>query len=299
MLAEQVNIVPASSQYFFELKWDGIRTTILKVGPKITILSKSGRDITEQFTDVAEKLVDFDAEEAILDGELVCLDANGVPVFSNIISRMHSKSRSMVEQSMRNYPAVLYLFDLRYMDGRSCISLPIEKRREWLSTSTKISERVRISEAFDDGHALFDGVKALGMEGIMAKRRGSKYAEDRRNNDWVKIKVRTLVDVTIIGYTKGNGDRSHLFGALHVARREDDKLIYMGKVGTGFDETKMKEVLTYLVECLKISKPIRDAIEEEYNTTWIEGKIECEVQYASLTPNGTLREPVFYRLKEE
>ena len=139
----------------------------------------------------------------------------------------------------------------------------------------------------------------LGLEGIMAKKRGSKYADDRRNADWLKIKVRTLIDVTIIGYTKGNGDRSHLFGSLHVARKENDKLIYMGKVGTGFDETKMKEILLHLGNCSKTSKLIPDTIDEEYNTTWIEGLVDCEVQYASLTPNGTLREPVFFRLKLE
>jgi bifunctional non-homologous end joining protein LigD len=299
MLAEQINIVPDPKQYFFELKWDGIRATILKIGPKITILSKSGRDITEQFTEIATKLAEFDAEEAILDGELVCLDERGVPVFANIISRMHTKNRVGLENVMRSHPAVLYLFDLKYMDGRSTTNMPIEKRREWLAASTKISERIRISEAFDDGKALFDGVKALGMEGIMAKGRGSKYIENRRTNDWVKIKVRTLIDVTIIGYTKGNGDRSNLFGSLHVSRREEDKFIYMGKVGTGFDESKMIEILELLQNCAIISKPIKEAVEEEYNTTWIEGKIECEVQYASLTPNGTLREPVFFRLKEE
>lgn len=299
MLAEQVTSVPSSSQYFFELKWDGIRSTIIKRGPNVTILSKSGRDITKQFPEVESKLKDFDAEECILDGELVSLDANGAPVFANIISRMHTKSQSGIESVMRTYPSVFYVFDLRYIDGHYCTSLPIEKRREWLVASLKSSDTIRLSEAFDDGESLFEAAKSLGLEGIMAKKRGSKYTENKRSTDWVKIKVRTLIDVTIIGYTKGNGDRSHLFGAVHVARVDDGKITYLGKVGTGWDESKMKEILPQLQAVPVTTKPIKDTIEEESMTTWIEPILECEVQYASLTPNGTLREPVFYRLKVE
>jgi bifunctional non-homologous end joining protein LigD len=298
MLAEQVMKIPSSGQYFFELKWDGIRVTVLKRGPKVTILSKSGRDITPSFMDVVTPLEDFDAEEAILDGELVSLDGKGVPVFAHIISRMHSKSASTIASSARAYPATLYLFDLRYIDGRSCTREPIERRRDWLAASLKVSERVRLSELFDDGESLFEGAKALGLEGIMAKKYGSLYTEEKRSLDWVKIKVRALIDVVIIGYTRGNGDRSELYGAIHVAIREGQTLKYMGKVGTGWDEAKMKEVSALLKEVAIIDKPIPDNIEEASLTTWIKPILECEVQYASLTPNGTLREPVFFRMKE-
>ncbi len=298
MLAEQVVTPPAASDYFFELKWDGIRVSIIKEGPKIRILSKSNRDISAQFPEVIEKLADLDAEVAILDGELVCLDAKGAPVFANIISRMHTKSKMATDIATKSNPAVLYLFDLKHLDGKNCINLPIERRREWLVLITKKSDRVRISDAFDDGNALFNGAKSLGLEGIMAKRKGSKYIE-RRSKDWLKIKSRTIIDATIIGYTKGNGDRAHLLGAIHVARYEEGNFIYLGKVGTGFDEAKLTEINNILKDKPIISKPIKETIEEEYNTTWIADGPECEIQYASLTPNGTLREPVFYRWKVE
>jgi bifunctional non-homologous end joining protein LigD len=298
MLAEQVTTVPSSQHFFFELKWDGIRVSIFKQGQTIIIFSKSGRDISKQFPDVIAKLANFDAEDCILDGELVSLDSQGAPVFSNIISRMHSKTSSAIDNAIRLYPAVLYLFDLRYIDGIRIHHLPIEKRRAWLSASLILSETVRLSEAFDDGETLFAAAKSLGLEGIMAKKKGSKYTENKRSFDWVKIKVRTLVDVFILGYTKGNGDRSNLFGALHVGKINDEgALKYLGKVGTGWDEAKMREILQHLQAIKVISKPIKESIEEEHLTIWIEPVIECEVQYASLTSNGTLREPVFYRLK--
>ncbi len=298
MLAEQVNEVPTSNDYFFELKWDGIRVSIIKEGHKISILSKTNRDITAQFPEVAEKIADIDAEVAILDGELVCLDAKGAPVFANIISRMHTKNKIAIELATKSNPAYLYLFDLKYLDGKNCMVLPIERRREWLTLIVKKSERLRISEAFDDGVALYNGAKSLGLEGIMAKRKGSKYSESR-SKDWLKIKSRTIIDATIIGYTKGNGDRSDLLGAIHVAKYEGETLIYLGKVGTGFDEAKLREIHAILSQKPTTTKPIKESIEEEYNTIWIIDGPTCEIQYASLTPNGTLREPVFYRWKVE
>jgi bifunctional non-homologous end joining protein LigD len=299
MLSEQVTDVPNNAQYFFELKWDGIRVTIIKEGEKITILSRSGRDITEQFPEIAEKLKDVDAEATVLDGELVCLNAQGAPVFANIISRMHTKSKSNIEAASRNNPAVLYLFDLTYLDGKNCVNLPIEKRRDWLNIRFKKSERIRLSDAFEDGASLFEGAKALGLEGIMAKRKDSKYTADKRSTDWLKIKVRTMIDVVVIGYTKGKGDRIDVIGSLHVAKYENEKIIYLGKVGTGFDEAMLLQLFNLLNALPKITKPIKDVVDEEQNSVWIENGPSAEVQYASITPNGTLREPVFYRLKEE
>jgi bifunctional non-homologous end joining protein LigD len=296
MLAEQVIDVPSSQDYFFELKWDGIRATFIKEGNKVSILSKTQRDITAQFPELAQRLADIDAEVAIIDGEIVCLDAKGAPVFANVISRMHTKSKINTDAAVKSNPAVAYVFDLKYMDGKDCMDEPIERRRAWLDCIIKKSDQLRISDTFDDGQALYNGAKALGLEGIMAKRKGSKYRASR-SKDWLKIKSRTMIDATIIGYTKGNGDRADLLGALHIAKYQDGSIVYLGKVGTGFDEAKLTEIYNLLKDKPVIDKPIKDSIDEAYNTIWIADGPECEVQYASLTPNGTLREPVFYRWK--
>jgi bifunctional non-homologous end joining protein LigD len=298
MLAEQIPDTPSNDDFLFEIKWDGIRVFVTKEGPMVKIWSKSGREITGQFPEIEIKIKDIDAEVVCIDGEIVCLDKNGIPVFANVISRMHTKSKGLIDSAYKTNPATLYAFDLTHLDGKNCISLPIEKRKEWLKLIIPISDYLRISDVFDDGVALFNAVKGMGMEGIMAKRKGSSYTPNKRSKDMVKVKIRNLLDVQIIGYTKGNGDRSNVLGAIHVGVYADETLKYVGKVGTGFDENKLKELYEQLNSHPKIAKPFPDRIEEEYNSQWIENGPQCEVQYASITSNGTLREPVFFRLKE-
>lgn len=289
MLADQALSVPFDSDYIYEVKWDGIRAKAVKMGATIEIYSRSGRNISTQFPEICDKLQDIDGEYFVIDGELVSLDDKGIPIFANIISRMHAKS---ITPSQHN--ASFYVFDILYLDGKDCRSLTLDKRKEWLDTILKPNAKIRISQSFNDGVALFEAAKANNMEGIMAKKINSTY-QSARNSNWQKIKVRTVIDVKIVGYTQGKGDRSTLFGALHVASINDNT--YLGKVGTGFDETKMKEIFSIISDKTIIPKPYTINIEEEYNTVWIDCDQQCEVQYASITPNGTLREPVFLRLK--
>jgi bifunctional non-homologous end joining protein LigD len=150
-----------------------------------------------------------------------------------------------------------------------------------------------MSEAIDDGEALWDAAGKLQLEGIMAKKRGSKYQMGKRTTDWIKIKYRQSEEVAIIGYTEGEGDRVNTFGALHIAEKIDDGLIYRGKVGTGFDGQKMKEIIEVLRKVEVIEKPIQEKPLDEKVTTWIKPEVTCEVKFASLTNNGTFREPIF------
>lgn len=298
MLAEQSKDIPSIEDYVYEIKWDGIRVQVIKINDDVKILSKSGKNISDNFPEIIAGLKKLEVESCVVDGELVTLDSKGVPVFANIISRLHSSAMSR-SHSIKNYPAVLYLFDVMYVDGRPCHELAFTRRRSMLEMIVKKSEAIRISEIFTEGQTLFEGTKAMGLEGIMAKRKTGKYHFGKRSNDWLKIKVRNLIDAFIIGYTKGNGDRADLFGALHLCTRENELVKYLGKVGTGFDQQKLNEIFTKIKEHKIISKPISESVEEEYNTIWIADGPECEIQYASYTSNGTLREPVFYRFKDE
>ena len=298
MLASMGDKIPNNPSYFHEIKWDGIRVLLQKKGKYVKITSRNGNDLTEKFPLIAESFSTQEPQEIIADGEIVALNPNGSPNFSKVVGRMHLTGKEAIAKAAKRTQTVFYGFDCIYLDGLSIMHLPVEKRREWLRVNIKVEEYIRFSQAFDDGKQLFDAVKEQGMEGIMCKLKGSKYDAGNRSKSWIKIKVRETDEALIIGYTKGKGDRSSLFGSLHLAKMEDDKLVYYGKVGTGFDQAKIKRLLKLLIEVPITKKPIPDTIEDEKNSIWIAPQYSCELKYASMTNNNTYREPVFLKMKE-
>jgi len=137
------------------------------------------------------------------------------------------------------------------------------------------------------------------LEGIMAKRNNGKYLPGKRTDSWIKVKVRQTMDVAIIGYTQGKGDRKSYFGALQIAEKAENKWIYRGKVGSGFDQKTMNSVHEKLLKIPASSRVVDEKPLDNASTTWIQPDLFCEVEYASITPNGTYREPVFVRLRPD
>lgn len=295
MLADGTKEIPKPKQYTYEVKWDGIRVFVALNNDKIKIYSRSGRDITKQFPELWDPSR-FKAEQGLFDGEIVVLNKEGVPIFADVISRMHTAGEGGIERASKSKPVACYLFDMVQLDGKEYYKESNERRRELLDCVLKSGEYYRFSQDFPDGQGLFEAIKAKGMEGIMAKEKSAPYLPGTRCRHWLKIKVRSNEECYIIGYTKGKGDRVAVFGALHVARITTEGISYKGKVGTGFDMATLKKYFDLFSDVNKTVKPITETIEEESRTVWIEPVYRCEVQYASMTPNGTYREPVFVKL---
>lgn len=295
MLAGRREKVPKGPEFLYELKWDGIRAIISIDEGKLTIRSRNLKDITGQFPELQILEEAFRTTNAVYDGEIVCLDKEGKPDFKSVIQRMHSRSSTLPKKN----PAVIYLFDVLFLDGRSVIHDTWSRRRIWLKDSLRKNPTYRISETVTDGQALFDAAKKMGLEGIMAKKVNSHYYPGKRTEDWLKVKIRKTKKCLIIGYTQGKGDRNKYFGALQLAERVDGKLTYRGKVGTGFDQKVMKKVLERLKEVEEVEKPIDEKPIDSKLTTWIKPEVFCEIQYTSLTDNGTLRDPVFLGLRPD
>ena len=296
MLASSSRQLPKSDEYLYEVKWDGIRVILYIDEGDVSIYSRSGRNISQQFPEICDSDI-CKLEHAVLDAEIVVLDQEGRPLFHEVIGRMHLKSVTSISKSAQSKPVTCYLFDLLSMDGWNVTHLPFAKRNAWLKTVLKESYTIRYSKTFTEGEPLFEAIKEQSMEGVMAKKIDGRYEDGRRSDNWVKIKSRTLDECRIIGYTKGQGDRSELFGALHVAKESEGSLIYRGKVGSGFDHKKLKKLFELLSNQKVIQKPIENKIEEEHRSVWIETNLDCIVEYASLSSNGTYREPVFIKLK--
>ena len=300
MMANQVKKPPKGDQYTYEVKWDGIRVFICIDEGEITILSRSHRVINKQFPELLIPEKAFRATSALFDAEIVCFDEDGKPAFKKVINRLMQGNEGAIERYTRTNPAFCYVFDCLYLDGRPLINEPLMKRREWMVDSVKRDTPYRVSELEEDGDALFAAAKEMGLEGIVAKDKMSKYLPGKRSSNWLKIKVRQTTDCLILGYSEGKGDRQKYFGALQIAEKDGDKLQYRGKVGTGFNEQSMKEIYELLAkEPVLDEKPIEEKPMDDAITTWIEPRIWCEIQYAQLTKNNTFREPVFVRLRQD
>ncbi len=236
---------------------------------------------------------------ALFDAEIVCFDGDGKPDFKRVVNRLHHTNERTIARAQAKHPAHCYIFDALYLDGRSLVRDPLVRRRNWLVDVVKRDTPYRVSDIVEDGEAFFNAVKTMGLEGIVAKDPASPYLPGKRSRNWIKVKVRDSTDCVIIGHTRGKGDRATVFGALQIAERDGDNLVYRGKVGTGFTMAAMKSILSKLNKIRKVERPIDVKPVDDAETTWIEPKLYCEVQYASITKNGTYREPVFLRLRPD
>jgi len=299
MLARSAEQPPAGDDYLFEVKWDGLRALVALDEGAVRIHGRKRMDMSAQFPELLQAEPAFRATAALFDGEIVCLDADGKPDFQAVIHRMQQKTPGAIERAQAKYPAVCYVFDCLYLDGRPIVNEPLARRREWLQDAVKDNPQYRVSEAVEDGPAFFEAVRQLGLEGIVAKQRQSPYLPGRRSDAWLKIKSRRTAECIIIGYTRGAGGRAASFGALHLAQPANGSLSYVGKVGSGFDDASLRRVTEALRKLPRAARAVREKPLDDARSIWLKPTLFCEVQFASSTPDGALREPVFLRLRPD
>ena len=291
MLATLAADVPSGKDWLYEVKWDGYRAVGRVAGGDATLTSRRGNDLTQRFSTVARALGRaVRTPDCVIDGEVCALDEQGRSSFS------------VMQQG--SGPLVYYVFDVLEVDGEPLIDLPLGERRERLARLVDPSGGVvRLSDSFEDGRALYDAALAQGLEGVVAKKRESRYQPGKRTREWLKVKTHREQEFVVAGYTKGKGRRSAGFGALILAVLEDGRLEYVGNVGTGFTEEEIERLLGKLrplerdeppfVEVPKMAKVKRDDI------VWVEPRLVAEVSFAEWTHDSRLRAPVYKGLRED
>lgn len=299
MLAQSRKTPPAGEEFVYEVKWDGIRALISLDEGQMRIRSRNQRDITHLFPELHIPEQAFRATSALFDTEIVCLDEDGRPNFRKVINRIQQRSKAAIERASKKNPAVCYAFDCLYLDGRPLIHDPLSRRRAWLADAIRRDMPYRVSEFVREGKQLFEAAKQMGLEGIMAKDEHSRYHPGKRSSSWFKIKTRQTAECLVIGYTEGKGGREDVFGALQLGEETDEGLQYRGKVGAGFDQNLLKSVFTELKKLRRIERPVAEKPVDDAKTIWVEPKLVCEIEYASITENDTYREPVFVRLRPD
>jgi bifunctional non-homologous end joining protein LigD len=294
-------------KWIFEIKWDGVRA-IAVCSEETMLLSRNRRDITKTYPEldsVHERLVALDA---VVDGEIVAL-SGGRPSFERLQSRMNLQNEHEIRRSMKTCPVSYVVFDLLYLDGRSLISEPVERRKELLSELVVPSERLQVSHSESGiGTALFQAARERKLEGVVGKKLGSPYRPGKRTREWVKIKAIYDADVVVGGWSSGEGSRSSSFGALLVGAFADEGLVYLGSVGTGFSEKMLGEVFPKLRQLESLECPFIGGLEAVKagrfgkaikDPHWITPELVARIEYRELTAGLRLRAGSFKGLRTD
>ena len=289
-----------SPQFTYEPKWDGVRTLAFVDGGEVRLQTRNLLDCTKQYPEAhgaAEALTG--AYQAILDGEIVAFDEKGVPSFQRLQPRMHQRDDKAVSRLRKSVPVVYEVFDLLWVDGEDLARQPLRERRRRLEQALEPMGAIRLSEGFPgSGKALFTAAQEQGLEGIVAKRLDAPYVSGR-SAAWVKIKAFKTMDCVVGGWTEGQGGRHGTLGALIVGIHKDGKLMPVGHVGSGFDDRTLRELLATLKEHQSPTSPFAVAPKVNQPATWCFPDLVCEVRYAEITRDGTLRHPVYLGLRSD
>jgi bifunctional non-homologous end joining protein LigD len=293
-----------SGDWIYEIKFDGYRAVTYKEGKTVHLLSRTNHDLAEKFPDVVEAMEGVDVKNAIIDGEIVALDKDGRSSFQLL---------QAYELGQERPPLCYYVFDILALNGKSTRDLPLEERREKLKAILpESSDIIRFSSSIGtDAEKLLKKAGALGLEGLIGKKKGSRYEVGARSGSWIKLKIVKEQEFVIGGYTPPGGTRQHI-GALLVGVYEKGKLMYSGKVGTGYTGAVLKDLYTRFKKIASDTCPFADLPEEREGRYgqgitasvmkkchWLKPVLVCQVKFSEWTRDDRLRQPVYLGLRED
>lgn len=289
-----------SKDYFFELKWDGMRCLAFLENKELRLQNRNLRIVTQSYPELQVLTEAVRHKSAILDGEIVVLE-NGIPSFGKLQNRFQIDEPLRLEIVRKLYPVTYVAFDLLYYDGRDLTETTLEKRKERLREIIEENSNLLYGDQVEEqGKLFFHEVVKKGFEGAIAKQRDSHYLIGQRSPYWLKIKGKRTIEAVVAGYTEGEGKRANTFGALVLAAyNSGGELIHLGNVGTGFTDAEAN----YLLGRLKPLKVKRETIHGEVKApapiTWVRPQMVCEVEYDSMTQDQKLRLPRYKHLRTD
>ena len=296
MLATLAEHPFSDPNWLFEIKWDGVRALAWVEGGAVRLRSRNNVDITSRYPELAALPKVLAARQAIVDSEVVALDARGHSDFQRLQERMHVRAPG--EKQLHDTPVVYFAFDLLYCDGYDLRGAPLLERKQLLERMLHANQRFRYSaHQLEHGKELFELAKDGGLEGIVAKRADSVYVSDRSAN-WAKLKVSQTLDAVIGGWTEARSEAIP-FGSLLLGLYEGKKLRFIGHVGSGFDAKKHAELSGRLKEPRVSACPFESVPEANEKPTWVKPAVVARVKFSGWTQEKYLRHPVFLGLRED
>ncbi len=295
--------LPKGPEWIYEIKFDGVRALAIKNKGGITLTSRAGNDLSGRYPEVFEALRRVAANKAVLDGEVVALDPQGRSSFQ-LLQSWHNLGANKP-------PLLYYVFDLINLEGHDLRRCPLSRRKELAQALVAdLGPTIRFSPGIRaDSARVMGEMQARGLEGLIAKQKDSCYEAGRRSGAWVKFKWSNEQEFVIGGYTEPKGGRSH-FGAILVGYYERERLLFAGKVGTGFNEQQLTDLYRKFQKLARPDCPFANLPEklprpggltasQMRRCTWLEPRLVCQVRFAEWTRDYHLRQPAFLGLRED
>ena len=301
MLATLADAAFSDAGFLYEPKFDGYRCLAFRRGGKVRLLSRRGLDQSAQFPEIVAALQDQVLDDVILDGEIVAHDQTGRPSFNVLQNRAQLKSEHEITAAQKSAPCVLYAFDVPHLGGMNLRDADYQSRKRYLTQCVLPSQHLQVVPATEaDGEKFYAAALEAGFEGIIAKRRDSRYEAGVRSPAWLKIKATQSGEFLVCGYTVGKGQRAKTFGALLLGYRDrSGNLVFAGRVGSGFDDDSLGALADRLKGLEAKRHPFAEAPDVDVPVVWLKPELVAEVKFAEWTPDGSLRAPVFLRLRDD
>jgi len=278
-----------SAQWAFEGKWDGYRLLAEADRGTLTLRSRRGRDVTDEYPQLKALAADLADHHVILDGEAVALDESGVPSFGDMQNRARSTRLEF------------WAFDILNLDGRSLLRAKYSDRRRLLEALARSGGLIVPDPIDGDGAEALELARARGWEGVVAKKRDSTYQPGRRSSSWIKDKIWNTQEVVIGGWRKGAGGRTSGIGALMLGIPSEDGLQCGGRVGTGFTDKELAKLRKTLAPLQTDESPFVTALpkQDSQGVTFVRPELVGEVRYSERAAEGRLRQPSWRGLRTD
>jgi bifunctional non-homologous end joining protein LigD len=294
---------PDVRNWALEMKWDGVRALAYIERGRVRLMSRSERDITVTYPELAGLGAATSHKQLLLDGEIVVFGERGWPKFEAIQPRMHVSSPSQAAMLAGQIPVTYLVFDLLQLNGRPLLESGYRERRALLEELELAGPYWQTPPSFpgEDFQAVQAVSREHGMEGVVAKRLDSRYLPGARTDEWRKIKNYRSQEVVVAGYKPGKGNRTGQVGSLIIGVNDASGLIYAGHVGTGFTAETLRMLGDRLSPLRRTDSPFAGPVPPEYARTavWVEPQLVIDVTFDSWTKEGRMRLPVYHGLRDD
>ncbi len=303
MLATSGQLPRDDKGWAYEMKWDGLRALAFLAEGGVRLASRSGRDISHAYPELAGLAGETSAAQLVLDGEIVAFAGGDWPDFEALQQRMNIGSAAQARALSAQVPVSYLAFDVLWLDRQPVLDQPYARRRELLDDLGLHGTRWQAPPSFaaESGADIQAVSRQHRLEGIVAKRLQSRYEPGRRSPAWLKIKNVRRQEVVVGGWKPGEGGRAGWIGSLLVGVYEHGELIYSGHVGTGFTQQTLRMLGEQLGRLRRDSSPFSDQVppEDSRHAQWVEPVLVAEVAFADWTKSGRLRAPAYKGLRND